>query len=64
MAARVAAQNIQPGDRIRWMGRVLHVERTRVEPLSSAVSLFADGERITVGWGDLVEIVEAEDNRV
>jgi hypothetical protein len=44
------------------MGRVVRVERVRVEPLSSAVSLFAFGERITVGWGDLMEVVDAEDD--
>jgi hypothetical protein len=43
------------------MGRVLRVERVRVEPLSNAVSLFADDERITLGWGDLVEVVDGDD---
>jgi hypothetical protein len=46
------------------MGRVRRVERVRVEPLSSAVSLFADGDRITLRWGDLVEVVEDEDHTV
>jgi hypothetical protein len=43
------------------MGHVLRVERVRVEPLSRAVSLFADGERISLGWGDLVELVDGDD---
>ena len=45
------------------MGRVVRVERVRVERLSGAVSLFGDGERITVGWDDPIELVDGDEVR-
>jgi hypothetical protein len=55
LAKRVRAHQVEPGDRIRWYGRVLTIERVRLESQSSTVVLYAGTERILMSWDQLVD---------
>jgi hypothetical protein len=55
------ASDVEPGSRIRRLGRELLVSDVHREPQSSAVTLFTKGNRFVLQCDEVVEVLEEPD---
>jgi hypothetical protein len=56
-----AASDVEPGSRIRRLGRELLVSDVHRESRSSAVTLFTNGDRFVLPCDEVVEVLEEPD---
>lgn len=55
---RACAHELVVGNLVRRLGRELVVEKVRLEPLSSVVSVYSNRGRLVLQWDETVEVLE------
>lgn len=56
----VLVRNLQAGDRVRWHGLDLVVEKIRVHPIGGAVSMWAEERQFAFDWSATIERIDDE----